>query len=269
MRWRLHALSRLWLPAALTFGLWGCAELPAKRLGALMPADLLLIGEQHDSPEHKDIHRQFIEILAAQQQLDAVVIEMADQGRSTVGLPRDAKAPEVKAALGWNDQAWTWDAYAPALMTAVEFGVPVLGANLPRDRQRQAMQDPSLDFRLSAAALKRQQEAIRDSHCGLLAESQVVPMTRIQIARDLSMAQTLLKAREGRQHTVVLLAGSGHVLKSQGVPVHLPRTVRVRVLVPTTETQPGPELSEEADMVWRTRPLAPRDYCAELRERMS
>jgi uncharacterized iron-regulated protein len=74
-----------------------------------------------------------------------------------------------------------------------------------------------------AAARRRpaaQQQAIRDGHCGLLPESQIAPMTRIQIARDIRMAHALERARLPGK-TVVLLAGGGHVLRDRGVPVHL------------------------------------------------
>jgi hypothetical protein len=61
----------------------------------------------------------------------------------------------------------------------------------------------------------------------MLPESQITPMTRVQIARDLAMAQTLRAAAQpGR--TVLLLAGRGHVDRQLGVPQHLPREFRTK-----------------------------------------
>jgi hypothetical protein len=74
------------------------------------------------------------------------------------------------------------------IMAAVRAGVPVLGGNLPRARQREAMADAALDRLLDADSLLRQQALVRDGHCGLLPEAQIAPMTRIQLARDRSMA---------------------------------------------------------------------------------
>ena len=49
--------------------------------------------------------------------------------------------------------------------------------------------------------------------------SQIRPMTRVQIARDLAMADTVAAVRQpGR---VLLVAGTGHVARGLGVPVHL------------------------------------------------
>src|SRR5450830_933358 len=161
-------------------------------------------------------------ILAVQNRLSALLLEMVDQGHDTRGLPRNAKEAQVKQALQWNDAGWPWNDYAPAIMAAVEAGVPVLGANLPSERQRPAMRDLSLDMRLLQPALERQRAAIRDSHCGLLDEAQVAPMTRIQIARDLAMAQAVMKAPRPPGRTVLLLAGADHVLRPVGIPAHLP-----------------------------------------------
>jgi uncharacterized iron-regulated protein len=61
-------------------------------------------------------------------------------------------------------------------------------------------------------------------------------MTRVQIARDLAMAQTISTAAASGK-TVVLLAGSGHVQPQLGVPRHLPQRLSVRsTLLPAEET---------------------------------
>ncbi|MFD0667872.1 ChaN family lipoprotein [Ramlibacter sp. MAHUQ-53] len=221
--------------------------LPPEAARAL-PADALLLGEQHDAPRHQRLHHDTVRALAARGQLAALALEMADQGASTAGLPRDAGEEAVRAALGWQPRAWPWEPYAPAVMAAVRAGVPVLGANLPRERLRAAMADASLDTRLPPEALARQQEAVRAGHCDLMPAAQVGPMARAQVARDRAMADTLAQALQpGR--TVVLLAGSGHVDAGIGVPRHLPQGVVAR------------------SVAWTPEPPA-RDYCAELRRQM-
>jgi uncharacterized iron-regulated protein len=73
-------------------------------------------------------------------------------------------------------------------------------------------------------------------------------MTRMQIARDRSLAQTLGQAVVPGK-TVLLLAGVRHVDEQLGVPVHLPSGLR-----------------------FRSAPLPPRpqqkDYCAEFERHM-
>lgn len=213
--------------------------------------DALLLGEQHDAPLHQRLHRQTVERLAQQGRLAAVALEMAEQGTSTAGLPPSADEAAVRAALRWDDRGWPWAAYGPAVMAAVRAGVPVLGANLPRAQMREAMAQAALDAQLDPPALKAQQQAIREGHCGLLPEAQIAPMTRIQIARDRAMAQTLAGARQPGK-TVVLLAGAGHVDATLGVPRHLPTDLRAQAV----KHPPDPEV-----------PV--KDYCAELRRQMA
>ncbi len=184
------------------------------------PLDLLLLGEQHDAPQHQVLHQRVVQALANRNTLAAVVVEMAPRGHSTAGLPRDASEAQVKQALGWDEAGWPWQPYRPAVMAAVAAGAPVFGGNLSRPQLREAMQDVKLDGLLSGPALKAQQQAIRQGHCDLLPESQIQPMTRVQIARDRAMAQTLQEAAVHGK-TVVLLAGGRHVDAQLGIPQHL------------------------------------------------
>lgn len=211
--------------------------------------DVLLVGEQHDAAAQPRVQRQYIDGIAARGLLGALVLEMAERGTSTAGLPPTASEDQVRRALRWDAEAWPWTRYAPAVMAAVAAGAPVLGANLPRSQQRAAMADATLDTLLPGPALKAQQQAIRQGHCGLLPESQIGPMTRVQVARDRDMARTL-EAAVVRGKTVLLLAGAGHVQPDVGVPLHLAPGVSARSVV----------LQPEA---------SGKDHCAELRQRMN
>ena len=233
--------TRLLLASLL---LSGCAILPNDPT-----TDVLLLGEQHDAAAHPALQQERVTQLAGAGRLRAVALEMAERGTTTAGLPPTASEAQVREALGWKaDGGWPWERYAAPVMAAVRAGVPVVGANLPRAQMRQAMADTSLDTLLPGPALKAQQQAIRQGHCDMLPEAQVTPMTRVQVARDLAMAQTVagLVRRDG---TVVLIAGAGHVEPDVGVPRHLPPTLRVK-----------PEVLPPED--------TGKDYCAEFRRQM-
>jgi uncharacterized iron-regulated protein len=231
------------LAAAL---LAGCSA--AGPLQEAPAVDALLLGEQHDAGAHPGLQERYVRTLAERGRLGALALEMAERGASTAGLPPNAGEPQVREALRWNAEGWPWERYAPAVMAAVRAGVPVLGANLPRGEMREAMADRTLDTLLPGPAIKAQQQAIRRGHCDMLPERQVQPMTRVQIARDRAMAQTLASAAASGK-TVVLIAGAGHVQPDVGVPQHLPRTLRAQSLVlPREETG--------------------KDYCAEFRRQM-
>ena len=266
---RTHALSSL-VPLIGAIALAGCVVAPApaadapvaRRVVVLLPADALLLGEQHDAPEHQVLERETVEALAKRGELAALALEMAEEGRSTRQLPAGATEAQVQAALSWDDKAWSWNAYGPAVMAAVRAGVPVVGANLQRAHMRDAMADVSLDAQLSDDARTAQQDAVRSGHCNLLPESQIVPMTRIQIARDRAMAQAIVKARVPGK-TVLLVSGAGHADKTVGVPRHLPTDLSVKVV----QMQAGAPRGTGAafDIAWSTPPVPEKDYCAELR----
>jgi uncharacterized iron-regulated protein len=252
--------------------LGACAHPPPNTVPGLlervMPTPVLMLGEQHDAPEHQALQRDVVQALGARGQLGALVMEMAEEGRQTTGLPADASEARVREALAWTDDAatgWPWATYGPVVMAAVRAGAPVYGGNLPRSQMRAAMGNAALEDRVSSGVLQEQREGIRSGHCNLLPESQIGPMTRIQLARDEAMAQTTVAAVEkaGAGKTVVLVAGNGHVRRDLGVPLYLPKTLAHRVVMAQAG---GPAVALPSDAVWLTPPQPPRDHCAELRQ---
>ncbi len=282
----MGAIGLLWLTLALS------ACTPGLRMGAvasaqvsssavpsgLLPAQVLLLGEQHDAPEHQQRQREVLDALIAQRQAAALVIEMAEQGGDTRQLPTHASEADARQALGWSASeaaGWDWAVYGPLVMRAVRAGVPVWGGNLPRAQFRNTMQDAALDNRLTAPALQTQQNQIREGHCQLLPESQIGPMTRIQIARDLALAQTTKGAMRTGQ-TVLLVAGNQHVRRDLGVPVHLDPQVQARVVLmqsgddSTTAGTGSVTRTDQpiADQVWQTAAIPAKDHCAEFKAQM-
>jgi uncharacterized iron-regulated protein len=235
------------------------------QLDAWLPMDVLLLGEQHDAPQHQLLEHAIVEALAARGLLAALALEMADSGDSTAALQPDASEAQVRQALRWNNDGWPWAAYGPAVMSAVRAGVPVLGANLPRTQMQISMADAQLDQQLPGPALKAQQQLIRQGHCDLLPESQITPMTRIQIAKDMRMADTVQAAvRAGR--VVVLISGSVHADKQLGVPQHLPPELLVKAIRLRSRTA-GVE-HEAFDSVWLTSATPNKDYCADMAKQL-
>lgn len=237
---------------------------------ASLPPDtpLLLLGEQHDAPEHQQLARSSVQQLAKQGRLAALVIEMAEAGRDTRHLPADATEAQVRDQLAWQSAGWPWERYGPVVMAAVQAGVPVLGGNQPRAHMRAAMQNTQLDSRLDAAGIEIQRQAIVESHCGLLPERQIPGMVRIQIARNISLADTAEQAMQ-KGKTVVLVAGAGHVRRDVGIPRHLSPDVarQARVIWMKAGTAP-PMPAHLADGTWVTPPVPEKDHCADMRRQM-
>ncbi len=270
------AKGRRWLLAiALGAALPGCAlmgpdtrESDARlmaQLDALLPSAAILLGEQHDVPDHHRIEQLAIENLAARGVLGTLVLEMAHEGGSTASLPVNASEAAVRDALKWKDAGWSWDSYGPPIMAAVHAGVPVIGSNLAPAQWRTAMADATLEQRLPAVALQLQQESIRKGHCDLLPESQILPMTRMQIARDLAMARTLEGAVQPGK-TALMLAGRTHVDPGLGIALHLPAALGAKTILLTDQVAANTDESEHFDQRWPTQPGPDVDYCAKFAE---
>jgi uncharacterized iron-regulated protein len=240
-----------------------------QHLQAAGPIDVLLLGEQHDAPEHHALHHAVIHAWGQAQHLSAVVLEMADAGHDTRGLSPQASAADVQARLAWSDAAWPWAAYGPAVMAAVAQGVVVMGGNLPRTRHREVMHDAAWDARVSPNTKQALETAVREGHCNLLPATQLPAMTRIQIARDVSMATAISQAHQPQHRTVIMLCGLQHADKRHGIPAHLPSTLRCHSVRLSADVDAESEVfraSGAYDTVWPTKPIAPKDDCSALKK---
>ena len=263
--------------AALSMLLSGCApwlsrtaSLRSAQLRADDPAwsaQILILGEQHDAPEHQRIQAEVVESLVRKQRLAALVLEMADAPLNTQGLARDATPEQVQARLNWTEGAWPWSSYAPSIMQAVRAGVVVHGSNLPRAEMPAAMRNTAIDTAVTEAAWQALIAAVDSGHCHLLPESQWVPMARIQVAKDQRMAATVAK-NVAPERTVVMLCGSAHAHRLHGIPAHLPVDLAKRthsVHLRSASHEPAEAGAFDAD--WLTEAVPDKDYCAELRQR--
>jgi uncharacterized iron-regulated protein len=227
-----------------------------------------LLGEQHDADAHQELARLSVAHLAHHQRLSALVMEMADAGRDTQGLSPQASDADVRERLHWNDAAWPWQRYGPVVMQAVRGGVPVVGANVLRSDMGAIMRNTSLDQVVPAAVLAAHRERMVESHCGLLPESQVPGMARIQIARDQLMAQTARQwVLEGK--TVLLLAGAEHVKRDRGVPLMWPADVAAQAHVVWMRAGEFSTVDPAvADTAWATPATPAHDHCADMSRSM-
>lgn len=259
--WRLFFLG-IAVSVSLTPA-WGQVDWRLQ-VQTLPTSQLLLLGEQHDASEHQELARLSVQSLAFKQKLSALLLEMVDDGQNTKGMPIDSTESDVRERLKWGDAGWSWNSYGPIVMQAVRLGVPVIGSNLPNSKMSEVMSDTSWDAKVPSAVLSAHRESMIKGHCGLLPDSQVPAMARIQIARDERMARTAeLWMSAGK--TVLLLAGAEHVKKDRGVPLLLNTSAANNMTVvwmqASTSANQDPTF---ADVSWLTPPIAPKDYCAEL-----
>ncbi|OLF51997.1 ChaN family lipoprotein [Pseudomonas chlororaphis] len=243
---------------------------PEELVVRLAKAPRVIVGEQHDHPEHHALQLWLLQAMATQRGQGSLLLEMLTPvqqpkvdsirlHRVAQGLPED-----LPAALAW-EPGWDWALYGPVVRYALFQPYPLLAANLDAFEVRAIYrQAPVLSGEHSSAASVRKAllQQIRDSHCGLLPESQMPAMLAVQQQRDRRMAERLLAAPT----PALLFAGAFHARKDVGVPVHLSDLAPSSTTLVLMLAQKGtPVPAQSADYAWYGARLADKDYCAEMR----
>ncbi|MDD2048303.1 ChaN family lipoprotein [Pseudomonas putida] len=243
---------------------------PQQLVERLAAAPRVLVGEQHDNPDHHAVQLWLLRELAGQRPQGSLLMEMLnpdqqDKVDAAQAATRAGQPPgDAFQALAWQAN-WDWGVYGALVTYALRQPYPLLSANLNRAQIMQIYkQRPVLE---GAASTRPEVQAtllddIRESHCGLLPESQMPAMLAVQQQRDRRMAESLLAAPT----PAVLLAGAFHVRKDLGVPLHLNdlgagQGNQVLILAEVGKTV----TAENADYVWYTAAQPAQDHCAKLR----
>lgn len=243
---------------------------PQQLLSRLAKAELVLVGEQHDNPDHHALQLWLSRELSKRRAQGSVLMEMLNRDQQAKVDQAQAAIREGQAmadpfdALTWQP-GWDWSLYGPLVLHQLRQPYPLLAANLDRAEIMQIYrQRPLLQGERSSAAnvQERLLSDIRDSHCGLLPESQLPAMLAVQQQRDRRMAEALLAAPQPS----LLLAGAFHVRKDLGVPLHLidlgaRNTTAVLILAEVGRSVDA----SMADYVWYTAAQPEQDHCAKLR----
>jgi uncharacterized iron-regulated protein len=248
----------------------GASLTPAQLVEQLAAAELVLVGEQHDNPDHHRLQLWLLQALAAQRPQGSLLLEMLnpDQQDRVVAAHAailDGQAPaDLPAALAWQKN-WDWALYGPIVSYALAQPYPLQAANLNRSEIMQIYAArPALQGRLSTTAPVRETllADIRESHCGLLPEAQMPAMLAVQQQRDRRMAERLQAAPT----PALLLAGGFHAKRDLGVPLHLADLgVESGALILQLAEVGKPVSAASADFVWYSAALPEQDHCAALR----
>lgn len=246
----------------------GQAVTPQVLVERLARAPRVVVGERHDNPDHHALQRWLLQALADRRAQGSLLLEMltpaqqprVDSVRQLPTLPKD-----LPGALAWSP-GWDWNFYGPIVEFALAQRYPLLAANLDAaEIQRFYRQAPGLVGTRSNAVTVRNAllEQIRESHCGLLPESQMPPMLAVQQQRDRRMAERLLQAPT----PALLFAGAWHGRKDVGMPLHALDLGASEAPVVLMLAEEGSDVtSAMADYVWYTPAMPPQDYCVQMRE---
>lgn len=279
---RSHPLvGRIWSPSEQSFVDRSTFDARAAA------AKYVLVGEQHDHPDHHRLQREVIAAMVAKGRAPAVVFEMVDvddQSKidgvmSSPNPDAHAQAEAIGEATSWGSRGWTWPFYEPIVEFALEHHLPIVAGNFPRGRIKDSFHGTPIDDETKHAllvdrplppALESSLEGeLAASHCHQLPQAILPGFALAQRLRDGAMAERM--QAHATPSGAVLVAGSGHVRTDRGVPWYLaardPKGTRLSIAfveVEAERTQPSAYAERFAaqtlpfDLVFFT-PAAQRD----------
>lgn len=274
---------------SLVLTITGCAGTPARHdwEHRLRDDAVVLLGELHDNAEHHRLRLDVLRRAFAAGWRPALAMEQFDRERqpdierARAEKPRDVQHLIALAATpaGTNRGTWQWDFYRPFVALALEYGVPLIAANLSNADVSRVVREGTgavfdaagaqalgLSQAVPAGLQAAQEREIDDGHCKALPARLLPAMARGQMARDAVMASILARhASRG----VVLIAGNGHVRRDIGVPHWLPAGLRHRTwTVGYLEYGNNAVLDNAFDAVNRTAAAPRADPCIAFAKRM-
>lgn len=235
---------------------------------------VILIGEQHDNPEHHAVETLLLEELVTPG--TPVVFEMLESDLALDELGISTSKGELKAALEPVTPGWDWATYGRLYRNVLQLGGHLVGGNLNQAQikaiyqgQADGLPEREQKTRSGVAPTVREHIAneISAQHCEPVPAKRLESMVEIQLARDARMAAQL--DQHATNKTAVLVAGGYHVRKDLGVPRHLERDdISVILLAPVRddgEVVGGDELvsNQVADYLWFTSAIREKDYCGD------
>lgn len=258
-------LGRIW---SVERGAW--IDEPAL-LEALRRADVVLLGEKHDNPDHHLLQARVLRAIVRPG--TPVLFEQLDLDDPVAGA---TDAASLSVAADWEHSGWpAFALYEPVFTAAYESGGRVLPAHPTRAQLQAAMSDgiaslpPDL-WAYETTPLSEPQRAalvqeIVDAHCGMFGAERAGPLVEAQVLKDATMAGAVAEAG----FPAVLVAGGGHTRPDRGVPHHLDAdTVTVLFREVAGEGEGAPKVEGEADYVWYTARLDDEDPCERFREQL-
>lgn len=229
-------------------------------------ADLVFVGELHDSVAHHEVQLAVIKALRASGAKIAVGLEMfASQSQPSLDRWVEGRMKRREfVSLYYENWRMPWPLYADVLDYLRDEKIPALGLNVPerltrkvaergfdsltREELRDLPPGLSCDVRESYREYIRDMYSMHDTR-----DRSFEHFCEAQLLWDKAMAWQLVKyARDNPDTTVVVLAGLTHAMK-RGIPWQIERLsedLGYKVLLPDTPGMPpGHVTSKRADYV--------------------
>lgn len=243
----------------------GAGPIAPGDLGALPPAEVVILGEVHDNPAHHDNQAHAVAAIAPR----ALVFEMLTP-QQAAAMPADRNdAGRLAAALRWEDSGWPDFALYHPIFTAAPQS-RIYGANVPREVVRTAITaGAAVAFGAEAdiygldKALLPEDQAAREveqaeAHCGALPPEMLPGMVQAQRLRDAALARAAMLALHDTGGPVVVITGSGHARRDTGVPALLALVDPGLHVLSVGQLEDDPGADAPFDL-WLTAPAPPRE----------
>jgi uncharacterized iron-regulated protein len=238
-------------------------------LDAIPAADVVVLGEVHDNPDHHMNQARAVFSLSPK----AVVWEMLD-AEAAQRVPKNVADPaRVERLLGWNDSGWPdFEMYYPifvAARTAHHYG-----AEVPRELARQAVTEGALAVMPDGPGLSRvlpeAEQSAREAeqmaaHCDALPEDLLAGMVQAQRLRDAYLAAAVLRALDEVGPPVAVITGSGHARRDWGVPAVLAEVAPEVSVLSIGQLEATPPDTAPFDLWVVTDPVPRQDGCDAFR----
>lgn len=246
-------------------------------LQTLKDADIILIGETHDHPQHHQIQAHLIRQLKPR----SVAFEMLNASQAEVASTLFKHSTETwDQKLEWSKRGWPdFTLYQPVFEATRDVEAQVIATHPDRSTLQPLMlgqalpdlliQTLKLDQELPDEARKELEDEIIRSHCGHAPQAMIEPMVQAQRLKDAWMARTLLAAPK----PVVMIVGRGHTQVKRGIPWALeqlasPSSTPKWVVVALRSDAQAKDQFEGSVKVIKTKPHREDDPCERFKEQL-
>lgn len=236
-----------------------------------MSADVVILGEVHDNPEHHANQAVLVGRLAPA----ALVLEMLTPAQAALAQGSALKTDDLARLLGWAQSGWPdFGMYHPVLLAAP--GARIYGAAVPPADLRQAMQQGAaavladqaavlgVAHRLSEDEQTRREALQAEAHCNALPADLLPGMVEAQRLRDARFAATVLTALQETGGPVAVITGNGHARTDWGIPAYLRHARPELSILALGQFEGGPG-DLPVDLWLVTATIARDDPCAAFR----
>lgn len=233
-------------------------------------ADIIVIGEVHDNPDHHQVQADTVAARAPK----ALVFEMITRDQAAALTPADrASEAALGEALDWATSGWPdFTMYYPIFAAAPE--ARIYGALVPAPGKA-ALRTPGLTAYLDEVAQKYRldqppppdQQTAREAlqmaaHCGALPPEALPGIVAFQRLRDAALADAALEAIAETGGPVAVITGNGHARRDWGMPALLAAAAPELHIEVIGQTEEGRTLEGGFDRVLSAPAVDRPDPCA-------